>query len=314
VEFHIAQQLYTSVDSTLQSTLAANTAKVMLGVTALIGTFWLLQFTIKSIFWLFQGMTVAFREIVVEIAKVAVIAGLAFNLTWYIQTIVPFVTGFPPWIGGLLSGQEGDQINQIDSLIGTYADSLVKLIKAMSFNIFTTGFSKVYLGIQAVIIYLIAGIPFILVAVGSMLTLKVMTTVFLVLGPLFIAFALFDKTRQWFWGWVAILAGFMLTQILFSVVMGLELAFINTVVIKNGAIDTSLQGNISMLVYFACFTVLATELPGYAATVMGGAPVSTNGIGGMLSKGTGVNAAVKGYSGAKNLISKFTGTGSNNIK
>jgi len=313
MEFNIAGQLYSYIDSSLQSTLTVNMAKVMLGVSAIFGTFWLLQLTVKSIFWLYQGMTVAFREVVLEIAKVAIIAGLAWNLVWYAQTVVPFVTGLPPWMGGLLGGHEGNQINQIDALIGDYADSLVKLIKAMKFNIFTAGFSKVYLGIQAVILYLFAGIPFILVAVGSMLTLKVMTTVFLVLGPLFIAFSLYDKTRHWFFGWVALLAGFMLTQVLFSVVMGLELAFINTVVIKNGEIDVSLKGNISMLIYFACFTVLATELPMHATAVMGGSPVSTGGVGGMISRGTGFNAALQGSRGAMKLIQNIKGKGKNNI-
>lgn len=314
MEFDVTQTLYDAIDSSLQSTLLSEMANVMLGVSALFGTFWLLHFTIKGIFWLYQGMTVAFQEVVIEIAKVAVIAGLAWNVSWYVQTIVPFVTGFPSWMGGVLSGNEGAQINQIDSLVGDYADSLVKLIKAMDFDIFTTSFSDIYLGFQAVLIYLIAGVPFILVAVGSLITLKIVTTVFLAVGPFFIAFALFNQTRQWFWGWVSILAGFMLTQVLFSVVLGLELSFINSVIIKNGEIDTSLQGNISMLIYFACFTVLATELPGYATAVMGGAPVSTNGILGMLKKGTGVQAAMNGARGAKNLLSKFKGSGTNNIQ
>lgn len=247
-----------------------------------------------------------------EIAKVAVIAGLAWNIPWYVKTIVPFVTGFPSWMGGVLSGHEGEQINQIDTLIGDYADSLVKLIKAMNFNLLTTSFSDIYLGIQAVVIFLIAGVPFILVAVGSLITLKLITTVFLALGPIFISLALFNQTRHWFLGWVSVLAGFMLTQILFSVVLGLELSFINTVIIKNGVIDTSLKGNISLLIYFACFTALATELPGYAATVMGGAPVSTNGVGGMLRKGIGINAAMNGARGVQNLLSKYKGK--NNIQ
>jgi type IV secretion system protein VirB6 len=314
MEFHMAQTLYNSIDSSLQSSLANSMTKVMLGVGALFGTYWLIQFTMKSIFWLYQGMTVAFREVVIEIAKVAFIAGLAWNMSWYVQTIVPFVTGFPSWMGGLLSGHEGEQVNQIDTFVGDYANSLLNLIAAMQFNFITTDFSVIYLGIQAVFLYLIAGVPFILVAVGSLVTLKIITTVFLAIGPVFIAFSLFNQTRQWFLGWVAILAGFMLTQILFSVVLGLELSFINSVIIVNGVIDTSVEGNISMLVYFACFTVLATELPGYAATVMGGAPVSTNGIGGMLTKGTGINAGLKGYAGAKNLIGKLGGQGKNNIK
>lgn len=314
MEFDVTQTLYDAIDASLNSTLSVNMAKVMLGVSALFGTFWLVQFTFKSIFWLYQGMTVAFREVVMEIAKVAVIAGLAWNISWYVQTIVPFVTGFPSWMGGILGGHEGEQINQVDTLIGSYVESLMTLIKAMSFDLFTSTFSEIYLGVQAVVIYLIAGVPFILVAVGSLITLKIITTVFLALGPIFIALSLFNHTRQWFFGWIAILAGFMLTQILFSIVLGLELSFINTVIIKDGVIDTTLKGNMSLLVYFACFTVLATELPGYAATVMGGAPVSTNGVGGLLTKGTGVNSAMKGYAGAKNIISKFSGHSKNNIK
>lgn len=314
MDFDVTQTLYSAVDASLQSTLSTNMAKVMLGIGALVGTFWLLQLTFKSIFWLYQGMTVAFREVVMEIAKVAIIAGLAWNLSWYVQTIVPFVTGFPSWMGGVLSGHEGEQINQIDTLIGDYVNSLVKLIKAMSFNIITTSVSDIYLGIQAVVIYLIAGVPFLLVAVGSLITLKLITTVFLAIGPIFIALSLFNQTRQWFFSWVAILAGFMLTQVLFSVVLGLELSFINSVIVKNGVIDTSLKGNISLLIYFACFTVLATELPGYAATVMGGAPVSSSGVVGMVRKGASFDAGLKGYAGAKSLINKFSGQSRNNIK
>jgi type IV secretion system protein VirB6 len=314
MEFNIAQTLYSAIDSSLQSTLVSNMSKVMLSVGALFGTFWLLQFTLRSILWLHQGMTTAFREVVIEIAKVAFIAGLAWNLTWYVQTIVPFVTGFPTWMGGILGGHETDQINQIDKLISDYANSLVTLIKAMRLNLFTTEFSKIYLGIQAVLLYLIAGIPFILVAVGSLIILKVVTTVFLAIGPLFIAFALFNQTKQWFLGWVAILAGFMLTQILFSVVLGLELSFINSVVIVNGVIDTTVKGNISMLVYFASFTVLATELPGYAAAVMGGAPASTGGLGGIISKGSGFNAALTGARGVAKIVDKVKGKSRNNIQ
>lgn len=313
MEFNIAQTFYNSVDSSLQSSLVTSMANVMLGVGALAGTYWILQLTMKSIYWLHQGMTVAVREVVIEIAKVAMIAGLAWNLSWYLQTIVPFVSGFSSWMGGVLSGDEGEQVNQIDAMIGDYANSLIALIKAMQFNIFTTDFSVIYLGIQAVVLYLIAGIPFILVAVGSLVTLKMATTVFLGIGPLFIAFALFNYTRQWFFGWVSLLAGFMLTQVLFSIVIGLELKFINSVVIKNGVIDTSVEGNISMLIYFAAFTVLASELPGYAAAIMGGAPASTGGIGRMLSKGTGFNAALQGSRGAMKLIETFKGRGKNNI-
>jgi type IV secretion system protein VirB6 len=305
MELHVAQKMYEAVDASLQETLATGTAKVMLGVGALFGTFWILNFTFRGSFWLYQGMTVVFRDVVIEIAKVAFIAGLAWNVGWYIQTIVPFVTGLPSWMGGVLSGQAGSQVNQIDALVVTYCDNLQKIYDALSFSI--TDIKGAYLGLQALALYLIGGVPFILMAVGTIMILKVSTTVMLALGPLFIALALFDQTKQWFWGWVSLIAGFMLTEVLFSIVMALEISFINTVIITNGIIDTSLVGNVTMLIYFATFTVLATELPGYATSIMGGAPVSARGIGGIVSKGSGLGAAFNGARAAKNLGQKLAG-------
>ncbi|WP_440057908.1 type IV secretion system protein [Pseudomonas fragariae (ex Marin et al. 2024)] len=308
IELHIAQILFDAVDAALQSNLANNMAKVMLGVGALFGTFWLVHFTMRNILWLYQGMTGIFRDVVFEILKVAVIAGLAWNVSWYTQTVVPFVTGFPVWMGGVMSGQEGNQVNQIDAMISVYLNSLIELIGAMSFNIITTSFAQVYLGIQAVFFYLVGGIPFILVAVGTLCTLKVATTVVLSIGPLFIAFALFERTRNWFFGWVALIAGFMLTQVMFSIVLGLEISFINTVIIKNGAIDTSMAGNYSMLIYFGCFTLLATELPNYAASIMGGGSSGgVGGLGGIIGRGTGLGAATKGAKAVGNFIGSKIG-------
>lgn len=308
MDLNVAQNLYDAVDASLQGTLANGTAKVMLGVGALFGTFWMLNFTLKSIFWLYRGMSVAVQEVVVEITKVAFIAGLAWNVGWYIQTVVPFVTGFPNWMGGVLSGQDGNQVNQIDNLIVSYCLNLQRIYDALEFSI--TDIKGAYLGLQAIVLYLLAGVPFVLMAVGTIMILKVATTVFLALGPIFIAFALFDQTRQWYWGWVSLVAGFMLTQILFAIVIALEIAYINTKIISNGVIDTSLIGNITMLIYFATFTFLAAQLPSYAASVMGGASSGSASVGSILSKGTGIGAAMNAARGVRagiEKVGKFTG-------
>ena len=305
----IAQTLFGFVDAALQSALVTGMAKVMLGLGALFGTMWLIHFTLRNMQWLYRGMNVAFEDVAKEIAKMAFIAGCAFNLQWYVQTIVPFVTGFPNWMGGILSGQEGTQTNQIDSLIFTYASNLKALIGAMKFNIFNASFSDIWLGIQAVVFYVLGGIPFLLAAVATLFVLKVLSTVIVAVGLLFIAFLMFDQTRQYFWGWVAAIAGFMLAQVLISVVLAIEIGFINTVMIKNGVMDTSLEGNLTMLIVFCTFTALVIELPGQAASIMGGGPSG----GGMVSRISGFGAAKGMTRGVAAGISRLRG-GRNNIK
>lgn len=305
----IAQTLFGFVDAALQSALVTGMAKVMLGLGALFGTMWLIHFTLRNMQWLYRGMNVAFEDVAKEIAKMAFITACAFNLEWYVQTIVPFVTGFPDWMGGIMSGQEGVQTNQIDNLIATYTINLQALISAMNFNIITTSFANVWLGIQGVVFYVLGGIPFLLAAVATLFVLKVSTTAIVAVGPLFIAFLLFDQTKHYFWGWVSAIGGFMLAQVLISVVLAIEIGFINTVMITDGTLNTSLAGNITILLVFCTFTALVIELPGQAASIMGGGPSG----GGMVSRISGFGAAKGMTRGVAAGISKMRGAGRNKV-
>ncbi|HGJ5869423.1 type IV secretion system protein [Arsenophonus nasoniae] len=138
---------------------------------------------------------------------------------------------------------------------------------------------------------MLGGVPFLGVAVGTLITLKVATTLILVVGPIFIALALFPQTKQYFWGWVGVLGGFVLTQALFAMVLALEISYINAnIVTENVKLD--LLGCLGILLSFSAFTMLATEIPNYAAAIMGGAPsggVST--VGGIAGKALGTRAA-----------------------
>lgn len=314
MEIHIAESLFKAIETGLNSTLMSGTSKVMLGVGAAFGSIWMIHFALKSLQWLFTGMDAILQDVLFSILKMGFIVYFAFNVGWYIQTVVPFVTDLPIWMGGVLSGQEGTQTNQVDNLISAYIESLRKLVDAMNFDFFDN-FSVVLLGFCVLLFVLIGGIPFISVCVGTLITLKAATTLMLVVGPVFIAFALFDQSRQWFYGWVSMLGGFMLTNVLFSVVIGLEIGFINTMVMKNGVIDTTWADAFAILFYFGAFTMLATELPSYAAGVMGGTPSGgVTGVGGLVSKVTGLGTARKMSGAAGKAIARRLMKGRNTIK
>lgn len=287
----IAADLFQAIDAALKGTLGSGTSKVMLGLGASFGSMWLLNFTMKSIYWLHQGMDAVFQDVLMSIMKMAIIVYFAFNVSWYTSTVVPIVTGLPDWMGGVLAGNEGPATNQVDGLINSYIGSLDTLISAMKFG-WTEDWAVMFYAILVVAFYLMGGIPFLGVCIGTMITLKAATTIILVVGPVFIAFALFDQTRQWFWGWVSVIGGFMLTQVLFAIVIGLELNYINNNIVKNGQIETTLVSAFGILLIFGAFTYLATELPNYAASIMGGGPSGgVTGVGGLLGKATGLNPA-----------------------
>lgn len=291
MDVHVATNLFNSIDEGLKSTLIVGTAQVMTGLGAVFGSVWTMTFAIKSIYWLFQGMTEIFRDVVFSIIKMGVIVGFAFNVPWYIEHIVPIVTGLPVWMGGILSGQTGSQVNQVDTLISVYITSLDSLVDSMSFPL--TDLEVLVVSCLVIAFYLMGGLPFIAVAVGTLITLKAATTVLLVIGPVFIAFLLFEQTRQWFSGWLSVIAGFMLTQIMFSVVLGLEIGYINQFVVQSGSIPITILSAFEVLITFGAFTLLAAQLPNYAASIMGGASSDTTGVGGIVGKALGVSTAMK---------------------
>ncbi|MDT4856580.1 TrbL/VirB6 plasmid conjugal transfer protein [compost metagenome] len=246
----------------------------------------------------------AIQDIVFSTLKMAAIAACAFNVGWYISVVVPFVGDFPAWVAAKLMTTPGTQINAIDVLMNGFLNAIVAVYKSMKFPFSTSTLA----GIGIIILMLLGGIPFLTLTVGTLIVLKVCTLLMLVLGPLFIAFLLFDSTRHWFWSWVSTMGGFMLSQILFSIVVAFQLNFIYTVIIPNGKIDADWVGAFSILLLFNAFTFVSAALPNIAASVMGGGSVPTASAGGLMGRtlgaATGLNMAKKmaAYFAASRLL------------
>ncbi|MCY1271825.1 TrbL/VirB6 plasmid conjugal transfer protein [compost metagenome] len=294
----LGSMIFDYIDAALRGTLANGTAKVMLALAALYGTLWVLQLTARSLVWIWQGMTVAMQDLIFSVIKMAAIVSCAFNVDWYMSVVVPFVGDFPAWVGAKLMSTAGTQINSVDALVSAFLNAVVSLLESMKFS-----FSiEMIQGIVSLVFLVMGGAPFMAVTVGTLIVLKVATTLLLVVGPMFIAFLLFDSTRQWFWSWVSTMGGFMLTQIFFSVVVALQISFINTNIISDGKIKTDWVGAIAILVVFNAFTLISTALPNIAASVMGGGAAPTSGMGGLMGRTLG---AATGISAARKMAAMF---------
>lgn len=291
MSIQVAQDLFNAIDNAAKVQMH-NVAQVMTGLSGIIGLFWMIYIGVKALYWYFEGLTVVIQDVLMTIFKASCIMMMAFSIHWYMSVIVPTVTDFPVWLGNTLSGNSSQETNLVDAVINAYLDGLISFKEQMDFNPFSEDFSSLGFVLLGIIFYVLGGVPFLGVAVGTLITLKVATTLILVIGPIFIALALFPQTKQYFWGWIGVLGGFILTQALFAVIVGLEISFINGNIIKEGKIDTSLPNCFSILLFFSAFTMLATEIPNYAAAIMGGAPsggVST--VGGIAGKALGTRAA-----------------------
>lgn len=290
MDIHIAETLFNAINSATKSQLS-NVTVVMKVMGIVIGGGWMIYILMKALTWHFMAMGQIVEDIVMTMVKGALIMFMAFSVGWYTSTVVPVVTDFPVWLGNTIAGTGGVNNNLVDSLISSYLTAVNTLIKALDVNPITH-FGEMFYGVLTLIFLLLGGIPFLGVAVGTLITLKCASSLILVVGPIFISLALFPKTQQYFWGWLGVLGGFALAQALFAVVIGMEIAFINNNIVKGGVIDTDFMSCVSMLLYFGAFTMLATEIPSYAAAIMGGSPSSATSLG-SIGRASGLGPATK---------------------
>lgn len=294
IELRIAETLYQAVDSALSGTISIGTSLLMIGVGSLFGAFFVIDKTLNALSWYFKGFNGILQEEIINAIKSSFIIFSAFHVDWYMHIVVPFVNDMPIWTMQQLSNTPVGN-NQVDALINSFVNGLWNFLKNM--DISPISHLKETVGsILVLICFLLGGVPFLGVCVATLMTLKLATSLFLVVGPLFIAFGLFDQTRQYFWGWVSLLGGFMLTQIIFGVAITLEISFLNSYVMTsdpNGVMSGSFKGAFAVLFYFGTFTIIATEIPNYAASVMGGSPSGVHGFKKLLLKSTGLGAATR---------------------
>lgn len=294
MDVQVIQPIFDAIDAAMSGTLISGTSKLIKVAGAIFGSFWLAHFALKSIGWLYQGMDMIFRDIIFSMIKVAFICSCAFSISWYMEVVVPFVSNAPAGITQLLTGSESHATNQIDILIGTYLDTVFKVLDNLDVGIFDTHINDLAAAIITLAILIISGLIFLGVCASTLIVLKLSTTIFLVIGPVFIAFFLFDATKQYAWGWINLIAGFMLTNILFGVVVSIEINYINANLIgSDGMMKWQWANLFAMPLIFGAFTALAQAIPGYAASVMGGSSAGNGGgLGAMLNYG-GVGAARK---------------------
>lgn len=118
----------------------------------------------------------------------------------------------------------------------------------------------------AIVFSAIAFVVSLLVAFGLLLMASV--------GPLFIAFSLFDFTRGWFFSWLGQVLNFGLLKLLVTVMMILMTAFLGDVYTHTD-ISGGLVALSAFLVALACATIFFFLLPSIASALSAGAGAST---------------------------------------
>ncbi|EDR3562100.1 type IV secretion system protein [Salmonella enterica subsp. enterica serovar Benue] len=315
----IVETLFQTFDKSIVGTISSGASNLMNSVAPIFSAGTCIFFGFKALGWYRNGNDIPIIEVLEIFIKCTLICFLSFNVGNYLTYIVPIVNGLSDDIASLLSNtSKGTTSNTIDLLLTNYLDMVFEFIKTMKISILKIDVSVLFVQLFALIIMLISGIPFIMVTCGTLFCVKIGMNLMLIIGPLFIGFLFFPATKDLFWGWAKLIISFIVINVLFSLVITLEINFINDQFINNP--DPTWAAVFSMLICFASFIYLAKAIPSFAGAIAGSHGASSIGLpgggaasgmmrgGGKLAGKAGKYATGKAYNTVQAAYNRVRGS------
>ena len=229
-----------------------------------------------------------------KIVIITMLATTAADYNTYVSTF--FFHTVPEEIGTALniSSQPG---NPYDTIMSTAVDKGLAM-----WDVAPWGASMVFDALMVGIIFVTAAFVCVVGFIVSVYA-KMALALLLVLGPVFVALALFDATRRFTEGWLGQVANFVVLQILVVSLGSLMLDTLITLITALNEENDVATAAVTYAAYTLCATYLFYQLPTIASSLAaGGAHLSVG------SRGNGLETASgTAYSGAKWLGAKAAG-------
>jgi len=203
----------------------------------------------------------AFRNILL----VGFVTYTALNWDWFGYFYDVFTKSPDIFSGTLSLGHSGKSV----------LDELYDRGMETAFSIWLrSGWNLVLWGLGAVVF--VVTLALIAFAVFLLLMAKLLVAVTLALGPIFVAFCLFDSTRQWFKNWIASLVTLVIFQLVIYASLGLGYGIYQAVVPEgelytaDGLDPAQLQGKVlPLLLIFMALMFVLRKADSHAQSLIG---------------------------------------------
>ncbi|EPP3206055.1 type IV secretion system protein [Salmonella enterica subsp. enterica serovar Catumagos] len=320
IQVTLAATLFESLDNTVTNILNSGTSKMMSQISPIFCSGLCIYFGLKALGWYRNGVDLPILDVLEEATKLTLICFLSFNVGNYLRYIVPIINGLGDDICRMLSNNT-TTANTIDALLSDMINLFVDFINHPDFSSisFFSDFNVIITAIAAVICIVMLGLPFVIITCSILFTTYIGLKLFLILGPLFIALAVFPATRDMFWGWAKLICSLILINILFSLVCTIEIQFIRDHFLNKQALPN--WGDLGgMILVFGCFIYLAKAIPSFAGAIAGSHGASSIGLpgggaasgmmrgGGKLAGKAGKYATGKAYNTVQAAYNRVRGS------
>ena len=313
-DFKLGSMIFDSVEEGLDAIFTTGLAAFADLIAPVIGAFVSLYFVIIACNWIWNGQTsdLPIGDLMKRMFYLALFTTFAFNAPLYKTAVVEPVGSIGAEIAEAFATTGTDSPQIIDQMGQQIFDTVSYIWEeSPEFSILDMNIVPMIRVIGTIFIVFVLGSIFMVVSFLYLLIAKIMVSMVLLLGPLFISFAFFPVTRDYFMKWVSQLLNYTLLYALFGIAFTMLTNLLQKYV-SGANFDSILVTDIVQLQLIFCyllFTGVMVAIPMLSSQLTGG--VGINGLGAfgplmsIATKGVSklIGGAAKGMGGGGNLIS-----------
>jgi len=314
----IITDIFDEIDLVLDTYVIDTSTVVINSVTPIFTSLLIIWIAIWGYMLMYGKTESTLTDAFFKILRIGFILTLGLSVGTYSGVIVDFMFGWPEevisWVTGNPSGNLSGAIdNLLDSLVGIVSVAWQKG------GVFDGNIGFYFIAI------IVGGFAVVIGVILAFLILlsKIVLSILLAVGPIFIMLLLFPTTQKFFESWMASLINYGFLLLLSVLVASVVISFTNTIMDGLGGAEglANILGTIKLAIILLLSTLILRQIPQIAANLGGGIALQTSGafssfvnqskLGGrgLVTTGRGLRAGSslikKGYSAAR---SRF-GTG-----
>lgn len=265
--------LFNLIDVTTISNIVVMSQRMMLVIHPLMGALVSCYALYLAYRAFFDSQNLMILESLHFMFSLFFVTTMALSLPWYLGHIVPFVLSAGDGIANaLVDPVSTSSAGTLQLMFNKVMIQITTLWNSFEFSIYEpSSIGYAFLVIQQVAFLIIGFAIFFSICAAYLLIAKVMVSMLLIIGPLFIMLAFFPSTRDLFKAWTGQCFNYILLSILFPIAFSLFEAILNATVFS-GSINAA--NNYTSFFLYLILSFVAIQIPTLASSLSGGVGIS----------------------------------------
>ncbi|EAY3929548.1 type IV secretion system protein [Salmonella enterica] len=273
---NLFEAIFDKVDQALDTYITSTAGDIISFITPIFTSLLIIWIAIWGYMMMFGKASEPLQDGVFRILRIGFIITLGLTVGTYTDLVVDFLAKGPETIASVITGTPtGTSAATLDSLFS-------KIFEVSEAAWDKGGIMNGNFGMYLIsIIVLVVGAALSLVVAFLILLSKIMTTVLLAIGPLFIIMLLFNTTQRFFESWLGMVMNFGFILILAAAIGQLMTSLADSYISSMMGADASTLANLGdaamLCIVFALCILVVRQVPSVASALGGGVALATQG-------------------------------------